>query len=81
MNSNMVKPEKFDHLHLIYHFTVSLSFPGIYILVFVIFGMGLEVPMEFCVTAGFFKEKFALSKMTKDGPKMGFFNYFETFRH
>ena len=22
MNSNMVKPEKFDHLHLVYHFTV-----------------------------------------------------------
>ena len=25
MNSNMVKPEKFDHLHLVYHFTVPLS--------------------------------------------------------
>ena len=25
MNSNMVKPEKFDHLLLVYHFTVSLS--------------------------------------------------------
>ena len=24
MNSNMVKPEKFDHLHLVYHFTISL---------------------------------------------------------
>ena len=24
VNSNMVKPEKFDHLHLAYHFTVSL---------------------------------------------------------
>ena len=24
MNSNMVKPEKFDHLHLVYHFTVPL---------------------------------------------------------
>ena len=22
MNSNMVKPEKFDNLHLVYHFTV-----------------------------------------------------------
>ena len=22
MNSNIVKPEKFDHLHLVYHFTV-----------------------------------------------------------
>ena len=22
MNTNMVKPEKFDHLHLLYHFTV-----------------------------------------------------------
>ena len=22
MNSNMVKPEKCDHLHLVYHFTV-----------------------------------------------------------
>ena len=25
MNSNMVKPENFDHLHLVYHFTVPLS--------------------------------------------------------
>ena len=25
MNSNMVKPEKFDHLHLVYPFTVSLK--------------------------------------------------------
>ena len=25
MNSNMVSPEKFDYLHLIYHFTVPLS--------------------------------------------------------
>ena len=25
MNSNMVKPEKFAHLHLVYHFTVLLS--------------------------------------------------------
>ena len=25
MNSNMLKPEKFDHLHLVYHFTVPLS--------------------------------------------------------
>ena len=25
MNSNMVKPEKFDHLHLVYHFTVPLN--------------------------------------------------------
>ena len=25
MNLNMVKPEKFDHLHLVYHFTVPLS--------------------------------------------------------
>ena len=24
MNSNIVKPEKFDHLHLVYQFTVSL---------------------------------------------------------
>ena len=24
MNSNMVKREKFDHLHLVYHFTVPL---------------------------------------------------------
>ena len=24
MNSNMVKPEKFDHLHLVYHFTIPL---------------------------------------------------------
>ena len=26
MNSDMVKPEKFGHLHLVYHFTVPLSF-------------------------------------------------------
>ena len=26
MNSNMVKPKKFGHLHLVYHFTVPLSF-------------------------------------------------------
>ena len=25
MNSNMVKPEKFDHLHLVYHFTEPLT--------------------------------------------------------
>ena len=25
MNSNMVKPETFDHLHLVYHFTVPLN--------------------------------------------------------
>ena len=25
MNSNMVKPEKFDHLHLVYHITVPLN--------------------------------------------------------
>ena len=25
INSNMVKPEKFDHLHLVYHFTVPLT--------------------------------------------------------
>ena len=25
MNSDMVKPEKFGHLHLVYHFTVPLS--------------------------------------------------------
>ena len=24
MNSNIVKPEKFAHLHLIYHFTVPI---------------------------------------------------------
>ena len=26
MNSDMVKPEKLGHLHLVYHFTVPLSF-------------------------------------------------------
>ena len=25
MNSNMIKPEKFDHIHLVYHFTVHLK--------------------------------------------------------
>ena len=25
MSSNMVKPEKFDYLHLVYHFTVPLK--------------------------------------------------------
>ena len=25
MKSDMVKPEKFGHLHLVYHFTVPLS--------------------------------------------------------
>ena len=25
MNSSMVKPEKFDHLQLVYHFTVALK--------------------------------------------------------
>ena len=25
MNSNMAKPEKFGHLHLVYHFTVPLK--------------------------------------------------------
>ena len=24
MNSNMVKPEKFDYLHLVYHYTIPL---------------------------------------------------------
>ena len=24
MNSNIVKPEKFGHLHLVYHFTIPL---------------------------------------------------------
>ena len=28
MNSNTVKPEKFGHLHLVYHFAVPLSSPG-----------------------------------------------------
>ena len=28
MNSNMVKPEKFGHLHLVYHIAVPLSSPG-----------------------------------------------------
>ena len=26
MNSDMVKPEKFGHLHLVYHFTVPLKY-------------------------------------------------------
>ena len=30
MNSDMVKPEKSDHLHLFYHFTVPLSIVQIY---------------------------------------------------
>ena len=25
MNSNMAKPEKFGHLHLVYHFTIPLD--------------------------------------------------------
>ena len=25
MNSNMIKPEKFGHLHLVYHFTIPLT--------------------------------------------------------
>ena len=25
MNSDVVKPEKFGHLHLVYHFTIPLS--------------------------------------------------------
>ena len=25
VNSDMIKPEKFDHLHLVYHFTVPLK--------------------------------------------------------
>ena len=25
MNSDMIKPKKFDHLHLVYHFTVPLK--------------------------------------------------------
>ena len=33
MNSNMVKPEKFDHLHLVYNFTVPLK-PNIEIIAF-----------------------------------------------
>ena len=30
MNSDMVKPEKSDHLHLFYHFSVPLSIVQIY---------------------------------------------------
>ena len=30
MNSNMVKPEKCGHLHLVYHFTVPLTEPRPY---------------------------------------------------
>ena len=30
MNSNMVKPEKYHHLHLVYHFTVPLNFVNFY---------------------------------------------------
>ena len=30
MNSDMVKPEKFDHLHLVYHFTVPLNLEDIF---------------------------------------------------
>ena len=26
MNSNIIQPEKFDHLHLVYHFTVPLNY-------------------------------------------------------
>ena len=26
MNSNMVKPKKFDHLHVVYHFIIPLTF-------------------------------------------------------
>ena len=26
MNSNMVKPEKFDHLNLVYHFPIPVMF-------------------------------------------------------
>ena len=25
MNSSMVKPEKFDHLHIVYHYIISFS--------------------------------------------------------
>ena len=33
MNSNIVKPEKFGHLHLVYHFTIPLrSFINMFIL-------------------------------------------------
>ena len=31
MNSDMVKPEKFGHLHLVYHFAVPLRGWGIYL--------------------------------------------------
>ena len=34
MNSNMVKPEKFGHLHLVYHFTIPLSTGKIKIILF-----------------------------------------------
>ena len=30
MNSNMVKLEKYDNLHLVYHFTVPLNYYKIY---------------------------------------------------
>ena len=29
-NSNMIKPEKFDHIHLVYHFTVPLRFSDVF---------------------------------------------------
>ena len=28
MNLNKVKPEQLDHLHLVYHFSLSLTFKG-----------------------------------------------------
>ena len=44
--------------------------------------MGLAVPVELCVTAGYFKEKSALGKNNQKRSKMapwGFFNDFKTF--
>ena len=42
MNSNMVKPEKFDHLHLVYNFTIPLS---MLLTLFFYFGFLLSKPI------------------------------------
>ena len=44
VNSNMIKPEKFDHFHLVYHFTIPLSHSRYS------HGGELSVPLKYRVT-------------------------------
>ena len=48
---------------------------------FLNFSMVLETRMKLCVTAGFSGKIFLRQKLTKNGPKTGFFEFIEKFGH